>query len=1049
MGKSGEKMNLKELEQILFKTSSNLMRKSGEKIFKGRLVSNIKGKKIDNIYHIYGDVLNKFNQDKFKTHIKINLSSKKLDGVNCTCDDFKVICINKKLFMCEHLTATAYKFIDSLHKKKHREDDSLKKFFKNNKEKVEVSIDVKITCKSWKDITNYELEFRLGCGHKYLITDLKNFIISLKNHKSIFFNNQFTYNPFEYKIRDNDMKVIGFIKEYVYANKGISDTRRNLIIEPKDLRAFLECIDESKIIFKYNGIEYKVCISKRDLPISFTLKEKNQYFVLTTHKKLPIPLNENKDVYFFNDQLYLPSKTQIEKYSFLYDKFKKQGKILYNVNVKNYNAIISMISSISDNITIGEEVKRFGAKFLRFEFLIYREESDIFCEVYAIYYNKKFNILKTESNSIQFIRDYNKEEKVLMKLEYYKFIKREDKLIFIGEDDDLFDFLRTRENSIYSLGNVVLGKGMEDVKIFDSSFIEINLYEENGCLTFNYNIGDVNRKELNNIYESYKSDNRFYKTKNNRFIDFEDDGVIGFFNLIESLNTDKNIEMDSIKVEKSKALYISESLKGKNFKLCKGINLIKDIENKLSEINAKKITVPSSLKVTLREYQIRGFKWFKNLSELEFGGILADEMGLGKTVQTIAFLASEKNKKSLIITPTSLIYNWKCEIERFAPRIKVGIVHGSMKEQIVDKVEENDVILTTYGTLRNNIQKYSNIKFDYCIIDEAQNIKNPIAKSTKAVKQIESKVKFALTGTPIENNLTELWSIFDFIMPGYLYSKQTFDEKFTSNYGCDLENLKLLIKPFILRRTKKEVIKDLPDKIEKKVLVEMASAQKVIYSAYIKDIKRKIKNSSGDKIEVFSYLTKLRQICLDPSLIIDDYKGGSGKLKMAMSLIEEQIDSGGKLLLFSQFTSALKKIGKSLKDKGVQYFYLDGSIESKERIKLVNEFNNNDKIKVFLISLKAGGTGLNLTSASLVIHFDPWWNPAAENQATDRAHRIGQKNVVEVIKLVARDTIEEKILMLQEHKKELMDNVITGELKNSDILNKLSKEELIKLFDRD
>jgi SNF2 family DNA or RNA helicase len=240
----------------------------------------------------------------------------------------------------------------------------------------------------------------------------------------------------------------------------------------------------------------------------------------------------------------------------------------------------------------------------------------------------------------------------------------------------------------------------------------------------------------------------------------------------------------------------------------------------------------------------------------------------------------------------------------------------------------------------------------------------------------------------------------------------------------------------------------LPDKIEKTILIEMTAAQKAIYNAYIKEVRGKIKNNFDGKIEIFSYLTKLRQICLDPSLIFNKYKGGNGKLKVAVALVEEQIAVEGKVLLFSQFTSALNKIGKSLKEKGIEYFYLDGSTGPKERIKLVNEFNNDNKVKVFLISLKAGGTGLNLTSAKLVIHFDPWWNPAVENQATDRAHRIGQRNIVEVIKLVAKGTIEEKIILLQEHKKQLIDSIITGELKDNNMLNKLTKEELIQLFDR-
>ncbi|WP_291637686.1 DEAD/DEAH box helicase, partial [Clostridium sp.] len=279
-----------------------------------------------------------------------------------------------------------------------------------------------------------------------------------------------------------------------------------------------------------------------------------------------------------------------------------------------------------------------------------------------------------------------------------------------------------------------------------------------------------------------------------------------------------------------------------------------------------------------------------------------------------------------------------------------------------------------------------------------------------------------------------------------LYSKEIFESKFTIKVEGDLEELKLLIKPFLLRRTKKEVLKELPDKIEKKFIVEMTGVQKAVYKSYIKVVRGEMKNNSEGKIEIFSYLTRLRQICLDPSLVIDDYKGGSGKLKIAMELVEKHINSQGKVLLFSQFTSVLKNIGENLKGKGISYFYLDGKTKSKDRIKLVDEFNNSWEKKVFLISLKAGGTGLNLTSANLVIHFDPWWNPAVEDQATDRAHRIGQRNVVEVIKLVAKGTIEEKIIMLQENKKSLIDSVITGELTSSDVLGKLTKEEILELF---
>lgn len=284
-------------------------------------------------------------------------------------------------------------------------------------------------------------------------------------------------------------------------------------------------------------------------------------------------------------------------------------------------------------------------------------------------------------------------------------------------------------------------------------------------------------------------------------------------------------------------------------------------------------------------------------------------------------------------------------------------------------------------------------------------------------------------------------------MPGYLFPRKYFEEKFIGKE--DMETLRLLVKPFILRRTKLEVVKELPDKIEKKMLISMTSEQKNIYKKYVSDVKKKIKENKGNKIEIFSYLTRLRQVCLDPSILFEEYTGGSGKLNVALELIEKQNKEGGKILLFSQFTSVLKKIEPILKERDIEYLYLDGSTSSKERINLVDDFNKKDNIKVFLISLKAGGTGLNLTSANFVIHFDPWWNPAVEAQATDRAHRIGQKNIVEVIKLIAKGTIEEQILNLQEAKKQLVNEVITDDFRDIHNLDKLTIEEIIEVINRE
>lgn len=837
-------------------------------------------------------------------------------------------------------------------------------------------------------------------------------------------------------------------KESEYYEVFTASRSEKLILQPNKLRIFLEGIENRKIKFKFEHIEFIVPILHKDMPITFNLKDDNKVMVLSTHKQLPVPLNSNNDVYYFKNELYLPSKNQRDNYVTLHEKLKVKGEIVYKKNIHNYTKLISILSNITENINIAESLRSFVSDSLKPEFLVFEEEGKIYCDAIFNYGSRKVNILNKNSREDKFIRDHLREEKLLLEMEKRSFIKTKNRFMFTGGDEEKFNLLKGIEDSSEALGKITLGNGLNDKKIYDSEYIKVNLFEKDGEYDFSYSIGNLEISELKSAFEAYRNKSKFYKTRNNDFLDFEDDNVRGFFNLFEVLNISENLTEGRVKVEKGKVLYLYENIMNKGLGIIKGTNELEEIENKLANINNRKIILPDTFKGELREYQTKGFKWFKTLSELGFGGILADEMGLGKTIQTIAFLLSEKSKRTFIVCPTSLIYNWKDELQKFAPSLKVLIVHGAQRIETINNTCDYDVILTTYGTLRLDINYYEDIIFDYCIIDEGQNIKNASAKNTKAIKEIKAKTRFALTGTPIENNLAELWSIFDFVMPGYLYSKEVFQEKFISK-GDNLESLKLLIKPFILRRTKKEVMRELPDKVEKKILVEMTDSQKALYSNYIKRAKAKISNTKDGKIEIFSYLTKLRQICLDPSLIVEEYNGGSGKLEVAVELIKEHIDAGNKVLLFSQFTSALDKIGERLNKEDVSFFHLQGKTKPKDRIKLVKDFNSSKSVKVFLISLKAGGTGLNLTSANLVIHFDPWWNPAVEDQATDRAHRIGQENKVKVIRLVAKGTIEEKIILLQEGKKELINDILMGELQNSSLLSSLSKEELIQLFNRE
>lgn len=581
----------------------------------------------------------------------------------------------------------------------------------------------------------------------------------------------------------------------------------------------------------------------------------------------------------------------------------------------------------------------------------------------------------------------------------------------------------------------------ENITITPNITLDIS-QSRNGYMSMKLDIDGVDSNEYREIFSSYKNNNRLYRMKNGAYLDLKDKDIEQAFKLIDILNIYN--DFDNMKIPNNKAIYLEKLIEDEDLSFVNGSKYVSNVVKKFDKVKSKNYEIPKDLNATLRDYQVSGFEFFKTLSDYQFGGILADEMGLGKTIQTIAFLLSNKDKKSIVITPTALIYNWKNELEKFAPTLKVGLLHAakSEREKILDNIDNYDVILTTYTTYKNDIDKYKNISFDYCIIDEAQNIKNPDAIITKAIKNVNAKVKFALTGTPIENNLMELWSIFDFIMPGYLYNKSKFKSIFVNNDKNIIE-LKNLIKPFILRRTKKEVITELPDKIEQKIIIDLEKEHKRAYKGYVNLITRKIKENNQDNITVFSYLTKLRQLCLSPELMVKNYQGKNSKLDVLINIINDSSDE--KILVFSQFTKVLEVIGKRLNEENILYSYLDGKTSAKDRVKLVEEFNTNNN-KVFLISLKAGGTGLNLTSANIVVHFDPWWNPAVEDQASDRAHRIGQKNVVNVIKLIAKGTAEERVINLQETKKELIEDVINGNLDNSSTLKNLSKDDIIDLF---
>lgn len=474
--------------------------------------------------------------------------------------------------------------------------------------------------------------------------------------------------------------------------------------------------------------------------------------------------------------------------------------------------------------------------------------------------------------------------------------------------------------------------------------------------------------------------------------------------------------------------------------------------------NIKQFKKPRGLKATLRPYQEQGLSWLRFVHDLGSGGVLADDMGLGKTLQTIALLLSLKNEtkgmRALIVAPTSVVSNWVREIERFSPNLTTALWHGAGRREQMKELESANIIITSYALLRRDIDLLKKLKLDYAILDEAQNIKNPLSATAAAAKDLGAQRRLALTGTPIENRLSEIWSIFEFVSPGLLGPLNKFEERFArpidQGDSKQASRLRAVIHPFILRRTKMEVVKDLPPKIESDKLIDMAPDQKAIYTQVLREVRAQVMGEvervgvAKSQLHILAALTKLRQAACDPRLLglpREFTHEDSGKLMALRELVEECESGGHKVLIFSQFVSMLKLMAKSLDEDKITYEYLDGS--TTDRPERIERFQTDPTVACFLISLKAGGSGLNLTAADTVIHFDPWWNPAVEDQASDRAHRIGQKKVVTVYRLVAAGTIEEKILQLKAKKKELVASVLSEDMGGS---KKLTRDDLDDLF---
>ncbi|MBO4364739.1 MAG: DEAD/DEAH box helicase [Eggerthellaceae bacterium] len=599
------------------------------------------------------------------------------------------------------------------------------------------------------------------------------------------------------------------------------------------------------------------------------------------------------------------------------------------------------------------------------------------------------------------------------------------------EDDDQAMFLLLTEGyaELARLGDVMVSENLSGREVLPPPSVSVTANVRSGLLDIAVDSAGLSPEDLMAYLAGYRRKQRFVRLANGDIVRIGE-AASALSGLADGLGVAEEALVDGVEdMPANRTLFVDALMKKSGVRFNRN-DAFKAIVRDFDTVTDGDFVLPDALAQTMRQYQCDGFQWLSMLGKLGFGGILADDMGLGKTLQMIAYLLAYKRdcpardyRPNLVVCPASLVYNWEAEVHRFAPELDVISVTGSkgLRNAMIGEAAEHDLLVTSYDLMKRDVDAYASQAFHCVVLDEAQYIKNRTTKAAKSAKMLPAQVRFALTGTPIENRLSELWSIFDFLMPGILGSYDQFAARFevaisAGDEGC-AKRLRALIGPFILRRLKEDVLADLPEKDENIVFAHMEGEQAKLYAANANKLalqlaKQLPEEFAQDKLRILAELTKLRQICCDPHLFYENYEGESAKLETCMELIRNAVDGGHRILLFSQFTSMLDIIAKRLDDLKLPYLTFTGSTSKEDRATRVMRFQQGD-IPVFLISLKAGGTGLNLTAADIVIHYDPWWNVAAQNQATDRAHRIGQTRNVTVFKLIAKESIEENIVQMQ------------------------------------
>lgn len=919
--------------------------------------------------------------------------------------------------------------------------------------------------------THVDLE--IGENRLYIVQRIGEFLDAIRFGRELYFGKTFTFNPQVHYFRPGDQRFIDWLLPIYLDESGpfyaSKYAKRSFTIPPSRLRHFLkvaEAMEDATWKSPDQGGAHPFLVQHGLPPTALSMVRRQGEIMLEFWRESPIysvtPLN---DVLLMGDTFYLPDQAEQKVFSPIIKAFARDcdGKL----PISQEDAAVFIAEGVPVLKSICPvEIESGILEALHHEALVIsiwldRCDQGITAKVEFAYGQRIINPLLTATGEYFMVRETVKEERCLQLLMDAGFMPNGEYYILLNEEK-IYDLLHDKLSALIEIAEVYYSEAFRNLQIRRPPRLNggIRWNEQADLLEVDFQLEEFDAEDLYALLQALREKKRFFRLRDQSFIALDQPETLAIGRLLAELGvTSDGFVNKRWTLPKYKALYLHDVARELGNGQLQLDDSLQQLVQKIEDPKLMAEEVPPFLSGVLRDYQKTGFKWLKALSQYGFGGILADDMGLGKTLQVITLVASDwesSRQPSLVVAPTSLLYNWQEEIEKFAPQLPTLVINGTkrIRRELWKRTREAAFVITSYPLLRRDVEEVDQSSFAYCFIDEAQHIKNPETINAKSVKQVNARHYFALTGTPIENSLTELWSIFDFIMPGYLGSHSIFQQKYETpivrNNDLDaLEDLKLRIRHFILRRLKRDVLEELPEKTETKLVCEMTERQKKVYAAYLSQARSELEKEiqargfQRSRVKILSLLTRLRQICCHPAAFLENYTGDSGKLETLREIIVDSLDSGHRILIFSQFVTMLDLIEKEIKLMGKRFYRIDGSTPPGMRIQQVHAFNEGEA-ELFLISLKAGGTGLNLTGADTVIHYDPWWNPAVEDQATDRAYRIGQLNKVQVYKLVTRGTIEEKIYVMQQRKRDLVEAVIKP---GESFLGKMTPEEIRSLFE--